>query len=487
MKLALKLALALLLGIGVVLALYALQTFQRETDLFHSDMQRDNRFIGQALANALREVRQRSGEAAAVSALLSADRTRNHVQLRWVWLDAPPGSPAAPQIPAGQLQALRRNQPTDFFERREPEPGDLLIYFPIVIEGDRVAALEVRESLDEEQLYTSQTLLRTATVAAVMILVSGAVALLLGLWFVGRPLRLLTDRMRRVAEGDLASHVQLRQHDELGQLADEFNQMCDRLAAANARATAATAARLLALQQLRHADRLTTVGQLTSGVAHELGTPLNVVWARAKMIAKRDVVGDEAADSARVIAEQSVRMIGIIRQLLDFARPRPPRREQVDLSQVVKCTAALMAPVASRPNVKLATQGTDRAWPALADADQIQQVLSNLVLNAVQAMPHGGPVTISVDQRRARPPADHGGPEADYLCVSVSDAGEGITPENLQRVFEPFFTTKEVGAGTGLGLSVSLGIVREHGGWIDVESQPGQGSCFRVYLPAETS
>ena len=124
---------------------------------------------------------------------------------------------------------------------------------------------------------------------------------------------------------------------------------------------------------------------------------------------------------------------------------------------------------------------------ASVDPDQIQQVLTNLMVNAIQAMPDGGAVQVAIRRERARPPEDHEADQGDYFCIEVKDEGEGIPQEDLPHLFEPFFTTKEVGEGTGLGLSIAYGIVLEHGGWIDVASQPGQGSRFLAYLPQESS
>ena len=122
---------------------------------------------------------------------------------------------------------------------------------------------------------------------------------------------------------------------------------------------------------------------------------------------------------------------------------------------------------------------------ARVDPGQIQQVLTNLVVNAFQAMPEGGRVEVRIRAARTRPPEVPAGPEADYLCIEFEDEGEGIPHEVQSRLFDPFFTTKDVGEGTGLGLSIAHGIVLDHGGWIDVESKPGEGSCFSVYLPRE--
>jgi signal transduction histidine kinase len=201
------------------------------------------------------------------------------------------------------------------------------------------------------------------------------------------------------------------------------------------------------------------------------------------MIATGDAVGPEAAECARIVMEQSERMTRIIRQLLDFARPLSPRRTEVNLHQIVRQTFALLATMARKRNVSLELADGQVEARTEVDPDQLQQVLSNLVLNAIQAMPSGGLVSVAVAAERVRPPPDHGGPEADYLRIDVRDQGVGIAEEEMLRLFEPFFTTKQIGEGTGLGLSVSRGIIREHAGWIAVDSRPGQGTCFSIYLP----
>ena len=124
---------------------------------------------------------------------------------------------------------------------------------------------------------------------------------------------------------------------------------------------------------------------------------------------------------------------------------------------------------------------------AEVDVGQIQQALTNLVVNAVQAMPNGGKVDIALGRKCATPPEPEPGGEKMYYSIEVRDEGVGIPEEHVQHLFEPFFTTKEVGEGTGLGLSIAYGIVQEHGGWIDVTSRPGEGSCFTVFLPEETN
>jgi len=239
------------------------------------------------------------------------------------------------------------------------------------------------------------------------------------------------------------------------------------------------------LEQLRHADRLATVGKLASGIAHELGTPLNVVSARAKMIADGETTTDESQSYASVIVGAADRMTKIIRQLLQFARRRGPEKRAGDVYELARESLSLLQPLAKKHDVSLELDEAGRGTTLRVDAGQLQQVITNLVMNAIQAMPRGGSVRISCSRELATPPADLGGSEQRYVCVRVDDDGEGIPVDALPHVFEPFFTTKDVGEGTGLGLAVSYGIVRDHGGWIAVVSKGGSGSSFRVYLPEE--
>ena len=144
----------------------------------------------------------------------------------------------------------------------------------------------------------------------------------------------------------------------------------------------------------------------------------------------------------------------------------------------------LLASLARKRGVTLTIETPDEAVTAQIDPGQIQQVLANLVVNGLQAMPDGGKLTLRLGNQHVMPPSDVGGPAANFATITVEDQGVGIMPEDLPRVFEPFFTTKDVGEGTGLGLSVAYGIVREHGGWIAVESKVGAGSQFTCFLRA---
>jgi signal transduction histidine kinase len=243
-------------------------------------------------------------------------------------------------------------------------------------------------------------------------------------------------------------------------------------------------ARLAAVEQLRQGDRLSTVGRLAAGLAHELGTPLNVVAGRAKMIASGELAGDEARTSARIIHETAQRMTQLVRELLDFARRRPANPANVAVDELTRHVRQLVEPMTKKKRVTLTVDGADGLMIS-ADVFQMQQALTNLTVNAIEAVAPGGHVTIACRRREAAPPLEHGGPGGEYLCLSVRDDGPGIRDEDRASLFEPFFTTKDVGEGTGLGLPVALGLVQENGGWIAVESTPGAGATFSIFVPLE--
>jgi signal transduction histidine kinase len=239
------------------------------------------------------------------------------------------------------------------------------------------------------------------------------------------------------------------------------------------------------IAQLRHEDRLKTLGRLAAGVAHELGTPLNVISATADFIQLGALSHEITVENAAIIKNQTERMALIIQQLLHFARRHRPSKLVVDLREVVRQTLSLIGPLAKKEEVTLLPSLGNDPLIARVDFSQIQQALSNLVLNGIQATDRGGCIEVALRQVTVHPPGDDRDAPREHACISVVDEGEGILPENLDHVFEPFFTTKDTGQGTGLGLSIAYGIVSEHGGWITVESERAKGSRFTIHLPLE--
>ena len=471
MRLTRKFIAALVVGVAIVALIQGFFDYQRERDVFDRQMRAEAGTLGRALARGMAEVWQRDGEAAAREFLIEASSHSESIQAHWRWLDA--SGHDAPRVSKELLEPLAQDQVVVI---KDPEHNALLTYIPVDVPEPRQGAIEISQSLRESSVFTSASLRNEMIGAASAVAVAAALALLLGFVFIGRPVSQLAAKARRVGTGDLSGPLRLAQRDELGELAAEINLMCERLADERAKREAAT-------EQLRHADRLTTVGKLASGLAHELGTPLNVVSGRARLIREGEVEGQEVGNSARIISEQAERMTALIRQLLDFGRPRALHKAPVHVTALAARVVELVATIARKANVTAQAPPLDDTLRVEADEGQLHQVLTNLVVNAVQAMPDGGTVEIAARLVEEVPPPYVGGELQSWLAIEVRDTGVGMDDATRHRIFEPFFTTKQVGEGTGLGLSVTWGIVREHGGWIDVHSVRGKGSTFTVYLP----
>ena len=469
MRLTRKFIAALVIGVALVALIQGFLDYRRERDVFDKQMRSEATALGRALARGMAEVWERDGEAAAREFLIQASSHSEHIGARWVWLDSTRDPAHATKE---ELAPLAQDQVVVI---KDPTTNRLYTYIPVDVPEPRDGAIEVSQPLAELDKYTADSLRNEIIGSASAVAIAAALALLLGVVFIGRPISRLAAKARRVGTGDLTGPLELRQRDELGELAAEINLMCDRLADEQK-------ARETATEQLRHADRLTTVGKLASGIAHELGTPLNVVAGRARLIRDHEVEGVDAVDSARIVAEQADRMTALIRQLLDFARPRPLSKAPVNVASMAARACELVATIAKKVNVTLVPPAPQDAVVE-ADEGQLHQVLTNLVVNAIQASPDGGTVEIvtRVVEQAAPPYVGEQAPQ--WLAIEVRDTGTGMDDQTRARIFEPFFTTKQVGEGTGLGLSVTWGIVREHGGWIDVQSQPRKGSTFTVYLP----
>jgi signal transduction histidine kinase len=236
-----------------------------------------------------------------------------------------------------------------------------------------------------------------------------------------------------------------------------------------------------ALTQLRHSERLTTVGKLAAGVAHELGTPLNVISGHAQLIASGELTREDMLASAHIVRSQVERITTVVRQLLDFSRRAGVGRRLVDLGKLADDTIVLLRPVAKERRVQLTRAGNSAH--ATVHRAEIQQVLTNLIANAMHSMPDGGTIEIATAEVSATAPDQPARAERTYAKLTVKDQGSGIAPDVLPYIFDPFFTTKSVGEGTGLGLSVSYGIVKDHGGWIAVDTELGAGTSVHVFIP----
>lgn len=486
MKVALKFVFAIFLVLVAIRTMEGILTVQRETARLDEAIERDARFLGRILRTSVRDSWTVNGRARALDLIEAMNVGGHPMQLSWVPLEGEDG--LSSRLDADAVAKLTRGQ-TVSLRKRQGEKG-LVQYFFLPIEvPEAEGAIQLAEALEDRSRYIRHALVREIVVGSLIVLASGAVVIVLGVFVIGRPLSLLRARIDRIGEGNLSEQVALRSRDELSALAEGLNAMCSRLSAAREREHAETQKRISAMEQMRHMDRLTTIGRLASGIAHELGTPLNVIGGRAGMISDDAIslCSREIQTNADTIKSQADRMTQIIRNLLDFARQRPPKRIEVNGEEVVRQAVELVSCLGYNARVQVESPQGRSSLVAKMDPVQMQQVMTNLIENALQAVLEARDVVVTIESAITTPPGDIDAAAGHFLRIAVKDDGVGIAAEDLPLVFDPFFTTKDVGQGTGLGLSITYGIVHEHGGWIDVQSKPGVGSCFTVYIPQEES
>jgi signal transduction histidine kinase len=317
----------------------------------------------------------------------------------------------------------------------------------------------------------------------------------------GKPLRRLLEGIDAVGEGDLSRVILAQRDDEIGTIAGRFNAMTGSLREAREDGRRGAEARLALEARLRQSEKLATIGQMAAEIAHEVGTPLNVIGGRARAISKiiarqsnpdegsGELVKNPSAEivkNAGIIGGEVERITKIIRQVLDFSRKRGPTVTRVRVPAIVAEAVEFVAETTRRQGIAVEIKPPSPELPDVpGDPDQLQQVCLNLLMNAIHAMPAGGTLRIAAERVvRRKGGLDLAAP-AEYVVLEISDSGSGIPEAHRDRIFEPFFTTRDEGQGTGLGLAVSNGIVKDHDGWIEVESPgpEGRGAIFRIHLP----
>jgi signal transduction histidine kinase len=484
MRLTLKITITVLLSVALLFSLDSYLSIQRERAQLKERLSREARYLGQSLRVLLTEIWRIGGEQAAIGFLDTTNLASGPIRVRWVWIDGSTAGRYQPGVPQDKLAPLSRGEILSLLVESTDGRDFLVTYMPVRTPGDRLGAIELSESLDELRGYVRESLRRSALLLAATVGSGMLLMAIFGSFWVNRPVRRLKEQAERIGTGDFSTAVTISGRDELAGLAGTIDRMRSQLAEARAAEQAANEARIEALEKLRHTERLATLGRLSAGMAHELGTPLNVIAGRAQLIARQSLTGEETQRSARIIGEQAERMTAIMRQLLDFARRGRARKQPVELNGLITGIVELLAPTARKQAVELHWQAAAEPLTIDADPGQLQQVLLNLAINGIQAMPQGGPLHLQLNREPAvvRPAAETTA-KGPWCSIRVADRGQGIAPEDLPQIFDPFFTTKEVGQGTGLGLSIAYGIVEEHGGWIEVASTPCEGSTFTVFLP----
>ena len=344
------------------------------------------------------------------------------------------------------------------------------------------------EKADASVRKSSLEMLALTIVAMVLI---GALSAIFVWRVLDRPIGNLIAGTKKLSTGDLGYQIEVESHDELGELADEFNSMSLKLMQANEEITAwaktleervdeKTTELKAANEHVLHVEKMVSLGKMAAVVAHEINNPLSGILTYAKLLKRWiDKVGveegrrKEMKDCLDLIESESKRCGDLVKNLLKFSRSAPLNMEWNDLNSVVNRTVMLVQHQMDLAGIQVQTELDPMLPTVQCDGAQLEQVFLALIMNAHDAMPKGGNLWVRTRYL----------PQSEQIEIQIRDDGSGISPEVMKQLFEPFFTTKEGGRGVGLGLAISRGIVERHRGVIEVESQLGKGTTFYIFIP----
>ncbi|MFQ5975374.1 MAG: ATP-binding protein [Candidatus Hydrothermarchaeales archaeon] len=311
---------------------------------------------------------------------------------------------------------------------------------------------EITQAEAFESILRFRNIVLTMTIVIALFLIIFAIFLSRSLI---EPINQLVRGTERIGKGDLQYKINIKSKDEVGRLAESFNNMTKNLEASQKR--------------LVQSEKLASLGRLAAGVAHEINSPLTNISTSAQILLRKKDKSDPKTERLEVIEGNVVLATKIVRGLLDFARPPKPIFEEVEINELIVRTLKILK--YQFTNIKLHVY-LDKELPSImGDSGQLQQVLINLMTNASQAMPNDGDLSVSTWR------------ENGFVEIDIKDTGHGIAKEDMNKIFDPFFTTRKHGEGTGLGLSISHGIIQKHNGKIEVKSKIGEGTTFIIKLP----
>ncbi len=313
---------------------------------------------------------------------------------------------------------------------------------------------------------------------------TAAFCLLCGFLFIDRPLQRLTGIVQRLTRGEDIPPGPPGGGGALGRHEMALRDLARTLSSAAPGGGGDASERVELLERLRQEDRISVVGRTVSTIAHELGTPLNVVSGRAMMISMDNDSTVDAKDNAQIIAEQAHRMTSIIRKVVEFSRAPEADSQKVEVRRAVDKACALLAPLAARKNVQFRCEVTSRV-AALTSEVKLLQILTNLLTNAMASMPAGGTIDIAAGPNHVRDPQDRHVEQGLFVEITVRYEGENLSPETRDNLFKPFYSMKRIPHAGNLSLSICHAAVRNHGGWIDVTSESAGVTRFSVHLPGE--
>jgi two-component system NtrC family sensor kinase len=357
-------------------------------------------------------------------------------------------------------------------------------YEPIKNIDDKIIGILYVGMLEKPYIDTTTRVMLTFTLMASLCVILLLIILYFSTTRIIDPLQRMVVATQEIAKGDLSHKVGVKSRDEIGYLAESFNQMTAKLKEANEalvewgktlekKVEERTKELREAQASLIQSEKLASLGKLAAGIAHEINNPLGGILIYSHLLLEEMDKKNSHYESLKKIVKETSRCKDIVKGLLEFARPKEPEMSQVNINEVVDSSLAIMERQVLFQNIAIKKSYSPDLPKIVGDSAQLQQVFMNIILNAAEAMNGTGSLTICTSLNKDR----------SFIEVSIADTGHGIKDEDKQRIFEPFFSTKEVGKGTGLGLSISYSIVQKHQGTIEVQSEVGKGSTFTVKLP----
>jgi signal transduction histidine kinase len=482
-----KLVLGLATASAIILGAYGFRELRKEekdlTDVAKHDMKVLGTALKVAIENALRDQ-----QIADIHEILGSLKLKDSAIDVLVFDPAgrlsphPFGSPSSAESVRDAVVTVSSSGESMVRIQRNGGASHLVGVFPLRDDdGTNLGSMAVVRPMDVLRAdLRSETI---STVLSILTLIAGVagVGWFLVHLYVGRPLTRLMVAMEDVRAGNLTANVSVQRTDEVGLLTAQFNSMVRELESARRRLIEATESREALEAGLRRVDKLATLGQLSAGLAHEIGSPLQILNGRARALASRTDLPADLRRVAQVFEEQSDRITKIVEQLLAVARRKPAQWGEIDMAATVGPIVDLLEHEARRRAIRLEFERPGSPLKVMADVDQVQQVTLNLLSNAFRATPRGGRVRMTMAASSFR--TDDGTREIPSVSLVVDDNGCGIAEEAVGHIFEPFFTTWAEAGGAGLGLAVVKSIVDEHGGTIAVSSQKNFGTRFTVRFP----
>ncbi len=357
-------------------------------------------------------------------------------------------------------------------------------YEPIKNIDNKIIGILYVGMLEKPYLDITNRVMLTFIIIASLCVVLLLVILYFSTTRIINPLQKMVVATQKISAGDLTHKVEVSSKDEIGYLADSFNQMTADLEAANEKLiewgktlekkVEERTKELTEMQaHLIQSEKLASLGKLAAGIAHEINNPLGGVLIYSHLLLEDTDKNSPHYENLKKIVKETSRCKDIVKGLLEFARPKEPKMSLVNINEIVERSLSIMERQALFQNIKIKKSYVSNLPKIVADSAQLQQVFVNIIINAAEAMNGNGILTLSTSLNG----------DGTFIEIKFSDTGHGIEEEDQKRLFEPFFTTKEVGKGTGLGLAISYSIIQKHQGTIEVKSEVGKGSTFKVRLP----